>query len=701
MKRISNIKHVLTGQRSRPAGLMMAAPHEAGPSGSDDQKESSGFKRRRFLGMGLWGLMGLTMPASRLLSAEKDPGLGKNGISGLKMAAEEETYWDRTDRFEEKLDLLESAWAKKDYRAVRSLSDSLRSSAMQAQVSDTSPGVPVSGSSHFGQTKDLPAVAHAWAQGWKYYKIIEATPSPKVRKGSPDAEMLGYPVNTNPIQGFNSQEPVELLLSFPSDQVSSLSREIRVAHLEEGRLREITSQVHSELRRGKEWFCKIMFLAPSQPGVKQTFLVFYGNPDAEIPDYQSDLKTSGEGYALEIENDFIRVELSKQTGQIERMVLKRERSLNLYAGGQGHGEPPGIDWAHDYVSQDGFQKFRTTLWDECPDYEIVKGPVCTIVRRYGLPYSPIHPVFSPSRLNMDIEYRFYSGLPYFHKMSTMKALKEFEITSIRDDEWVFTGQDFTDILWMGPNGKLNIGPVDPEYSEKLWAIGFYSKDNKDSFIGLFLDHSAKGLPEPAHSGSPTLWNSWHGQLWSRYPYRNSRIPAGTEIKQRNAYVTIPFTTSEGPGIIEELRLQLTNPLTISAGKSLDPGAVRVSGRLARPGEAGDSPISKTLLWKALQSCKDGQIMVGLISIVDLGFIYDVQVREGTVKVVMAMPHRGRPLGIYFQYGSNTLEVYKDSMNIQEALIAVPGVRHVVVEQTWYPGWSSNLITDEGRRILKI
>jgi metal-sulfur cluster biosynthetic enzyme len=28
---------------------------------------------------------------------------------------------------------------------------------------------------------------------------------------------------------------------------------------------------------------------------------------------------------------------------------------------------------------------------------------------------------------------------------------------------------------------------------------------------------------------------------------------------------------------------------------------------------------------------------------------------------------------------------------------VPGVRQVVVEQTWEPGWSSNQLTDEGRR----
>lgn len=663
---------------------------------------AANFKRRKFLGLGLLGVAGISLPSSKVFAFIPGSKREAEGLSALGKAAGEKTYWDRTDHFEEKLDLLESAWAKKDYRLVRSLTDSLRSSGLQAQVDQIDPGVPVSVSSQFSEVKDLPLPAQAWAKGWKYYKVIAATPSAKTRKAAQGTQLLGYPVNSNPVPEFNSQEPVELLLSFPSDQVRSLCREIRVAQLVEGNLQEVASQVHSELRRGKELFCKLIFMAPGQPGKKQTYLIFYGNPDAEMPKYESDLVTTGEGYALEIENDFIKVVLSKQTGQIERMILKRGRSLNLYAGGQGHGEPPGIDWAHDYVSQDGFQKFRTTLWDQCPDYEIVKGPVCTIVRRYGFPYSPLHPVFSPSRLNMDIEYRFYSGLPYFHKISNMKALKEFEVSAIRDDEWVFTGQDFTDILWMGPDGKVNIGPVDPGLSEKLWGIGFYSKDNQDSFIGLFLDHSAKGLSEPSHSGSPTLLNKWHGQLWSRYPYRNKKMPAGAELQQKNAYITIPFTTEQGPSIIEELRKQLMDPLQVSVDSLQDNVAINtVSGRLARPGEAGDSPIPKEQLWKALQKCKDGQLLAGLISIVELGFVYDISVEEGTVKVTLAMPHRGRPLGIYFQYGSNMHESYNGSMNIPAALLEVPGVRKVVVEQTWYPGWNSNMVTDEGRRILGI
>src|SRR5690606_25113717 len=226
-----------------------------------------------------------------------------------------------------------------------------------------------------------------------------------------------------------------------------------------------------------------MFLADSQSASDQTFLVFYGNPDAELPAYMSDLQVYGEGFALDIENDFFKVKLSRQTGQIESIVLKRERGLELYSGGEGHGEPAGIDWAHDYVGQGHFQKFRTTLWDECPDFEIIHGPVCTIVRRWGFPYSPVHPIFSPSRVNMAIEYRFYSGVPYFQKSSKITALKELIVDNLRDEEWVITGQAFTDMLWVDAEGKVNLGEVDARSKDNLWGVGLYHKDTMDSFIG--------------------------------------------------------------------------------------------------------------------------------------------------------------------------------------------------------------------------
>ncbi|MEO5998869.1 MAG: hypothetical protein ABIN89_19010 [Chitinophagaceae bacterium] len=656
-------------------------------------------RRRKFLGMGLFGFAGLALPS---IPVRAQTATGKlNGQKAKMATGPEKTYWDRTEPFEEKVKLLQSAWDRKDFRAVRALTDSLRNTTIQAQAEDENPGTPLSASSQYGKVESLPGTWKTWAKGWSYYKTLAIAGTEAEKKMTKGKPILGYPLTATPTDQFITYEPIEVLLSFPSDQVSSLSREIRVARVEAGVLKEVTSQVFGELRRGKELFCQLLFMAESLGVKKQTFLIFYGNPDAELPGYPTDLVTTGEGFGLDIENDFFKVSLSKQHGQIERMVLKREHGLNIYAGGDGHGEPAGIDWAHDYVTEGSFQKLRVSLWDKCPDYEVVRGPICTIVRRWGFPYSPVHPLFSPSRLNVDVEYRFFAGLPYFQKSAHMTALKNFDLAALRDDEWVFTGQSFTDMMWMGPDGKLKIGEVDKDFSDNLWGIGFFNKDNRDSFVGLFLEHRAEGMPEPRHSGSPTLYYKWHGSVWSRYPVYGKEMPAGAVLHEKNVYVTLPFTTTEGPAMIEELRHRLKNPLGVLAGTiQNDAEAKESAGRLARPGEAGDSLIPKKLLWDALRDCKDPQFYTADISIVDLGLVYDITVRGDVVKVLLAMPHRGRPLATYFTNGSNSVH-NKVSMNIHDALRRVPGVREVIMEQPWYPGWSSNLLTEEGRQKLGI
>ncbi|HUQ90896.1 MAG TPA: hypothetical protein VM120_04380 [Bryobacteraceae bacterium] len=583
----------------------------------------------------------------------------------------ESNYWERTDSFEEKMRLLNAAWKRKDFRLARALSHSLRNTAIQAQAEEeTVAGGPAL---RRESVDSLPSAWRLWAKGWRHFQVLALD------------ETVGMQ---------RPPEPVELTLRVPVEHASSLGREVRVARIAGGQLREVPCQVYGEVRRRGERHCKLLILASGPAHQRQSYLIFYGNPDAELPQFPSDLETRGEGYALDIENDFFKASLSRQMGQLEKLKIKREHGLELFAGGEGHGEPPGIDWAHDYVTAGRIQKLRITLWDSCPDYEVVRGPLATIVRRWGFPYSPVHPVFSPARINVDVEYRFYSGLPWFHKFGTMTAVKDVEVEALRDDEWVFSGQSFKDLLWMGPDGKLRTGPVDPKFTNDTWAIGFYNDESNDSFAALFLEHRADGLPELKHSAGPLMFYRWHGHVWSRYPLPVKNVPAGAVLHQKNAYAAIAYTKNEGPKLLEDLRRRLVNPYAASQGEINAGAAKETPGRLARPGEAGDSPIPKKALWEALMECKDEQLYVTDIGVVDLGLVYDIRVRGDVVHVVMAMPHRGRPLLGYFTFGSGG-----NSVPVRQQLLKVPGVRKVIVEQTWEPGWSSNRLTAAGRKKL--
>jgi len=592
---------------------------------------------------------------------------------------------ERTDSFDAKMKLLHDAWQRKDYDLARSLTHSLRDTVVQTQVEEENPGTSLVPASQFQTVDALPAQWQQWAQGWKYVKQISMT------------EIAGET---------RSSEPVEVLMGFPEDQVSSLGRELRIARVADGRLIEVPSQVFGELRRRNERFCHVLWMADSLPLQKQIFLIFYGNPDAELPAYPSDLETSGEGFGLKISNAFFKASLSRQTGQLERFTLRREHGLELFSGGEGHGEAPGIDWAHDYVDTGSFQKLRISLWDTCPDYEIIRGPLCTIVRRWGFPHSPVHPIYSPARLKIDVEYRFYSGLPWFHKIGSMTAVQDFRAEALRDDEWVFSGQSFTDPLWMDHNGKLQIGNVPGDQQENIHGVGFFHKDSKDSFISLFLDHSTEGLPELKHTGAPTMYYRWHGAVWSRYPLPLKDVPVGAILRQKNAYISIPFTATDGPPAIEKMRRCLMSPLLISAGQEKSANETnetavtpeRRSDRLARHGESGDSSISKSVIWNALQDCKDAQLYTADINVVELGLVHDVRVRGDVVTVVMSMPHRGRTRLGYFVDGSISVHPTL-SVPVRERLAQISGVRQVVVEHTWSPAWNSNRVTIEGRKKL--
>lgn len=584
-------------------------------------------------------------------------------------------YWERTDTFEEKLRLLEAAWKRGDHNVVRALTASLRNTAMQAQQEEAAPDRPLIPAASSVPVTSLPGPWRGWAAGWSRCKAL--TLDETVGQARPP-------------------EPVDIALAFPAGETTSLAREIRIARIDNNALREIPCQVYSEVRRGTERHCRLLFLPTSAAHSRSTYLIFYGNPEAELPEYSTDLQTVGEGFGLDIENDFFRVSLSRQMGQIERLVFKREHGLELFAGGEGHGEPPGIDWAHDYVGSGNFQKFRITLWDTCPDYEVIRGPLVTIVRRWGFPYSPVHPIFTPSRLHVFVEYRFFAGLPWFLKSGRMEALKEFEADALRDDEWVFSGQSFTDSVWMGADGKLRTGPVNDAQKDNLWAVGFFHREARDAFIALFLEHRGENLPDLRHNGAPQMFYKWHGHVWSRYPLPGRRVPAGAVLHQRNAYLALHYPDN-GAEVVETMRHRMLNPLVVSAAEApTGSGAVSLPGRLARPGEAGDSPIPKKALWEALGDCKDEQLYTANASVVDLGLIYDIRVRGETVHVVMAMPHRGRPRVGFFSYGSGG-----NSMPVRQRLLKVPGVRKVVVEQTWSPPWSSNLLTDKGRRALDL
>lgn len=582
----------------------------------------------------------------------------------------ETEYQHRTDSVETKLSLLKRARESGDLDLAMSLAESIKHTlSFERQSRDEQESVIDAAT--FQIVEKLPSEWAEWANGWSFFKVVE------IREQSGLAR---------------KNEPVDIRLSFAADQVTDVQREIRVAKACEGGgiLRHVPSQVYGAKRIGSEVHCNLVFMADiAERGVSH-FVILYGNPLAELPNYSTDLKVSGEGYALDIENEHFAARLSRQMGQLERLNYKWLHGLELFAGGEGHGEPPNIDWAHDYLASNGFQKFRVTNWASCPNYEVVRGPLCVKVRRWGFPHSPAHPLFTPSRMHIDVTYTFYAGQPWFRKVGSMDMVQDFELHYLRDDEWVFSGYSFDESLWMDREGRLHEGSVPPEHQDDLWGVGFYHGKSRQMFFALWLEHYAENFDGLHHAGAPELDYRQHGQLWSRWAARdNPQFKEGASLNQHNAYLTGMFLEETGAADIELLRQKLLHPLTAGPGELPDDIEVKPGEALARPGETESTAPLKNEIWAALREVPDDMFYKMDANVADMGYIYDVRVRGHAVHILMTMPHHGRPKYDYL------------GVPIRERLLQIKSVREVFVEFTWQPAWDASRLNDAGRKAMGI
>lgn len=591
-------------------------------------------------------------------------------------ACAETGYSDRTDGVEYKLRQMQRAYDEGDLDLVLSLAESVKGT-LQYEKQLQPPGAPPQlAAADVFDIDELPASWAAWAHGWRYGRAVILSESAGIERRG---------------------EPVDLTVAFPVAQARDPYREVRVVRIDDDAqaLREVASQFYGERRIGAERLGHLVFLADVPAHGQTTYLVLHGNPNAERPAYPTDLEVDGEGYDLDISNRHFTAQLSSQTGQLERLVYKRVHGLELYSGGKGHGEPPTIDWSNDYVDEGHFQKLRIRSWEEVPNYEVVRGPLVVQVRRWGFPASPLHPVYTPSRVHIDQTYTFYAGADYFLKDGDMTAIEDVTIAALRDDEWVLSGYSFTDMVWIDGEGALHEGRVDGGHDNDLWGVGFYHRNSRDAFIALRLEHTAGGARELNHSGAPTLHYYHHGQLWARYPVGGGRVEleAGTAIRQRNAYLVAPYP-EDAATAIPTVRRRLLAPLQVNAAGAPDGGGAP-SGALARRGETPETAPLKGAIWEALDHVQDEQLYKVDKGIVDLGYVYDVRVRGQVAEVLVTMPNRGRPVYQFLEnHGGGRV-----SEGIRERLLRIDGINDVVLRHTWNPPWTAARMTDAGRQVF--
>jgi len=95
-------------------------------------------------------------------------------------------------------------------------------------------------------------------------------------------------------------------------------------------------------------------------------------------------------------------------------------------------------------------------------------------------------------------------------------------------------------------------------------------------------------------------------------------------------------------------------------------------------------VTKEQVIDVLHTCYDPEIPVNLV---DLGLIYDVQIDDDRVNVVMTLTARGCPAHSFI------------SEDVRAHLAQIPGVKSVHVQVVWDPPWDPSRLSDAAKKQL--
>jgi FeS assembly SUF system protein len=119
---------------------------------------------------------------------------------------------------------------------------------------------------------------------------------------------------------------------------------------------------------------------------------------------------------------------------------------------------------------------------------------------------------------------------------------------------------------------------------------------------------------------------------------------------------------------------------------MNPPSAAVTGSWTPEGEA-IAPPAETAVLDAICTVYDPEIPV---NIYELGLIYTIDIGDqGDVKVEMTLTAPGCP------------SAQELPEMVRDAVLAVPGVKNVVVDTVWEPAWNPGRMSEEARLSLNM
>ena len=123
-----------------------------------------------------------------------------------------------------------------------------------------------------------------------------------------------------------------------------------------------------------------------------------------------------------------------------------------------------------------------------------------------------------------------------------------------------------------------------------------------------------------------------------------------------------------------------------AGKDSDAIGIKSQNVDSKKNKVKDGQnITEEDIWEILKTCYDPEIPVNMV---DLGLIYDMKLTSGIeglkINVKMTLTAPGCGMGPVM------------TQDVEDKLMGLSGVYHVLVELVWEPVWNQSMMTDSAR-----
>ena len=289
----------------------------------------------------------------------------------------------------------------------------------------------------------------------------------------------------------------------------------------------------------------------------------------------SDLKISGAGIDLIIENQFFRADLSRSSdseakshasGQLRELLIKLNINQLLFRTENRMHWAPNFQRAND-------EEYQTIAgWDDPAYYRQDIGPYFTRTVRSDL--APGYP-----EIHLNASYTFYAGKPFFIFYSLLEINQDIELKLLRNDEMTMDSM-FTNVAFQRPDGRMEDYSFSERYpflekqpieNEASWLC-FYHKEKKYGFgsIRLRYDNTDRyGNESPVFLPHTMISDGAEGgKYWNRRLIHDHTllVPAGSRYLEKNAYLVFTVQESDPCAEIRYWAERLDNPLRVKIVK---------------------------------------------------------------------------------------------------------------------------------------